>query len=145
MDFSAETAMSTALLNADQTRPTPRVNAQTPGQAGTSAREFEQFFVMHTLQSMYSGIEAEAPFGGGSGERAFRSFLLDEFAKQVVAAGGVGLADQVQAELVRMQAQAAQPAATAQTDVTAQTGGPLMTAHQPDPSQPNHEGDHHGA
>lgn len=94
-----------AILERGLERAAPQMRAGTAAEASNSAVEFEEFFIFHVLQSMSSGLEAEAPFGGGSSERAFRSFMLEAYAEEIVASGGLGLADQVQAELVRMQAQ----------------------------------------
>ena len=67
------------------------------------AEDFEASFVSQMLQPMFAGLETDGPFGGGQGEATWRSFLVDEMAKQVVRAGGLGLADRVMGEMLRMQ------------------------------------------
>jgi Rod binding domain-containing protein len=42
-------------------------------------------------------------FGGGQGEKVFRSLLFQEYGKQTAKAGGIGIADMVQKEILRLQ------------------------------------------
>jgi Rod binding domain-containing protein len=42
-------------------------------------------------------------FGGGEAENMFRSFLLQEYGKTVAKAGGVGISDMVQRQLLELQ------------------------------------------
>ena len=44
-----------------------------------------------------------ALFGGGQGEEMFRSMMFDEYGKQIAPSGGIGIADMVQKEILRMQ------------------------------------------
>jgi Rod binding domain-containing protein len=48
-------------------------------------------------------VETPAPFGGGQGETMFRSFMTDAFAEQMTRSGGVGIADSVRLEMLKMQ------------------------------------------
>ena len=52
---------------------------------------------------MFKDVGAEAPFNGGHGEAAFKSFMSDAMAKQVTKAGGVGLSDRVAQEMLKLQ------------------------------------------
>jgi Rod binding domain-containing protein len=54
---------------------------------------------------MFEGLSTEAPFGGGEAEGTWRGFLVDAMAKQAVRGGGIGLADQVVAQMLKMQEQ----------------------------------------
>ena len=56
------------------------------------------------LRPMFEGLSTEAPFGGGHAEETWRGFMIDEMGKQISRSGGIGLADQVMAEMIRMQA-----------------------------------------
>ena len=55
------------------------------------------------LEQMWTGIEAEAPFGGGHAEKVYRSMVVGEYAKSISAAGGIGIADQVYREILSAQ------------------------------------------
>jgi Rod binding domain-containing protein len=75
-----------------------------------TAEAFEASFLSQMLKPMFEGLSTEAPFGGGEAEGAWRGFLVEAMAKQTVRAGGVGLADQVVAQMLKMQ-EAREPAA----------------------------------
>jgi flagellar protein FlgJ len=68
-----------------------------------AGQEFESFFVGQMLESMYAGMDADPTFGGGPGENAFRSLLLQEYGKATAQHGGFGIADAVQREILRLQ------------------------------------------
>ena len=68
-----------------------------------TAQQFEATFMAQMLRPMFEGLSTEAPFGGGHAEETWRGFMIDEMGKQITRAGGVGLADQVMAAMIRMQ------------------------------------------
>lgn len=68
-----------------------------------TAQEFEAGFLAQMLRPMFEGLSTEAPFGGGHAEETWRGFMIDEMGKQISRSGGIGLADQVMAEMIRMQ------------------------------------------
>jgi Rod binding domain-containing protein len=87
-----------------QRKPAPNVaDVKTREQAEAVAQQFERMFVAEMLQPMFSGIETDGPFGGGQGEEVFRPMLLDQYADAVARAGGVGVADAVLKEILRLQ------------------------------------------
>ncbi|SMX40298.1 flagellar rod assembly protein/muramidase FlgJ [Octadecabacter ascidiaceicola] len=55
------------------------------------AQSLEAAFLSEMLKSAGIG-ETPSEFGGGAGEDQFASFMRDEQAKQMTAAGGIGLA-----------------------------------------------------
>lgn len=67
------------------------------------AEEFEAMFIAQMLAPMFESLDTDGPFGGGSAEKAFRPMLVEEYAKQMSAQGGIGIADQVYTEILRMQ------------------------------------------
>ena len=77
------------------------------GVAGSKAREaaesFEAFFISQMLADMFAGVETDPLFGGGPGETVFRSLMIDEYGKSVASSGGIGIADNVLREIVRLQ------------------------------------------
>jgi flagellar protein FlgJ len=75
----------------------------TAAQAAKTAEDFEAFFLGQMLQPMFNGLEAEAPFGGGHAEKIWRTMMVDEMGKAMAEAGGIGIADQVQREILRLQ------------------------------------------
>ena len=68
-----------------------------------TAQDFEAFFVTQAFESMFAGLNSDPMFGGGQGEAVFRSLLLQEYGKAAARAGGFGIADAVQREMIRIQ------------------------------------------
>lgn len=83
-----------------RTPSTPRV---VPERMRQTAEDFEASFVAQMLRPMFEGISTDAPFGGGEAEATWRGFLLDEMGKQVARSGGIGLADQVVSQMLKLQ------------------------------------------
>ena len=73
------------------------------GKIKETAQSFESSFLSIMFSQMFSGVETSAPFGGGEGEKMFRSFFSDAVAKQVSKAGGIGLASSVSREMLKLQ------------------------------------------
>lgn len=74
-----------------------------PAAAKAAAKQFESMFLSQMMQQMMSGVGADPMFGGGQGEEMFKSVLVDEWAKKATAAGGVGLSDAIQRQLLKTQ------------------------------------------
>lgn len=68
-----------------------------------TADQFEASFLAQMMKPMFEGLKTDGPFGGGEGEATWRSFMIEAMAKQTVKTGGIGLADQVVAQMLRMQ------------------------------------------
>jgi Rod binding domain-containing protein len=86
---------------------TPQTPASTTDlvrtQAKDAAQKFEGQFLSIMLQQMFQGVPTDGPFGGGFGEEMFRSMMTDAMGKEMVKTGGIGLADTVQREILKMQ------------------------------------------
>ena len=67
------------------------------------AKDFEAVFISQMLQPMFQNLGAEAPFGGGHGEDVWRSMQVQEYGKAITEAGGIGIADSVLREMIKMQ------------------------------------------
>jgi Rod binding domain-containing protein len=81
--------------------------AQGAEEARRVAEEFEAVFLAEMLAPMFDNLDTEGLGGGGAGERMFRPMLVEQYAKAIAQAGGVGIADSVMTEILRMQANAA--------------------------------------
>jgi len=86
------------------TTPQPAPNTASARMRET-AEAFEASFLAQMLKPMFDGLKTDGPFGGGQGEETWRSFMIEAMAKQTVKAGGIGLADQVMAQMLKMQEQ----------------------------------------
>lgn len=68
-----------------------------------AAEEFESVFLNNMLQSMFTSLEDGGVWGSGNGAEAWQGLLVDEYAKTITEAGGIGLADSVERELLALQ------------------------------------------
>lgn len=100
-DVSA-TFSSVANTIAGGTAPKLRANANLESVKAT-AQDFEAFFVSQVLESMFAGLKTDGPFGGGQGELVFRSLMLQEYGKVLAERGGLGLADGVVRDMLKLQ------------------------------------------
>jgi flagellar protein FlgJ len=96
------TAQSFQALHASQRLPKTNASANMAKMRET-AREFEAVFIAQMLQPMFENLSPEAPFGGGHGEDVWRSMQVQEYGKAISKAGGIGIADQVLREMIKMQ------------------------------------------
>jgi flagellar protein FlgJ len=95
----SDLAVSPSLL-----QPTPATPVATARMRDT-AESFEASFLAQMLKPMFEGLKTDGPFGGGEAESTWRGFMIEAMAKQTVKAGGIGLADQVVAQMMKMQEQ----------------------------------------
>ena len=68
-----------------------------------AAQEFEAVFLNTMLQNMFTGLESGGTWGSGPGSDAWQGLLIDEYARSIAKAGGIGLADSVERELLALQ------------------------------------------
>lgn len=71
-----------------------------------AAQDFEAMFVSEMVKPMFEGLDPDPMFGGGKGEEIFKDMLIQEYGKKIAAAGGIGIAEHVKAEMIRMQEEA---------------------------------------
>ncbi len=90
----------------------PPIPAPGPTQAGPgvdrqrvrqAAEDFEAVFLSQMLQPMFEGLETDGMFGGGSAEQIYRGVLVQEYGKALAQRGGVGIADAVEQEMLKLQ------------------------------------------
>lgn len=68
-----------------------------------AAQEMESVFLSQMLGHMFEGIEVDGVFGGGQAEQVYRDMLNQEYGKIISEAGGIGLADSIKAEMIKLQ------------------------------------------
>lgn len=84
------------------------INAKSNGDADKVAKEFERMTLAQLLSYTDTDNDiSDTMFGGGAGERAFKPFLYEEYAKGFSEAGGIGLAAAVKSEILKLQEAAA--------------------------------------
>lgn len=67
------------------------------------ANEFEAQFISQMLENMFSTVDTKGFLGGGEAEETYRSMMIDEYGKIIARSGGVGVADHVKREMLRVQ------------------------------------------
>lgn len=71
--------------------------------ARETAQNFEGVFLAEMLKPMFEDIEAAPPFGGGTGSKIWRDLQTQEYGKAIAKAGGIGIADAVLHQMIKMQ------------------------------------------
>jgi Rod binding domain-containing protein len=86
-------------------RPAPLTGPTQFEQMRSKAVELEGVFLNTLVSQMFAGLDTEGAFGGGFAEKTWRSLQTEQYASQLAEGGGIGLADQIVSEMLRMQEQ----------------------------------------
>lgn len=84
----------------------PKVDTTAPGyeKLRKQAVELEGVFLNTLMKEMFASIKTdEDSFGGGFGEDTWRGMQAEQFAGALAETGGIGLADQLMSDLLRLQ------------------------------------------
>ena len=73
-------------------------------QIDATAKEFEAVFLSEMINIMFKGIKTDPMFGGGAGEEMFRSFMVNEYGREIAHNNGIGIADDIKQSIIDMQA-----------------------------------------
>ena len=73
------------------------------GKTKSAAGEFESMFLNSMFEQMNTKVDGEGPFGGSGAQKVWRSFLTNQYAQMYAKAGGVGIANHVYDELLKLQ------------------------------------------
>ena len=71
--------------------------------AKSASGEFEAMFLNSMFEQMNTKVDGEGPFGGSGAQKVWRSFLTNQYAQMYAKAGGVGIANHVYDELLKLQ------------------------------------------
>jgi peptidoglycan hydrolase FlgJ len=88
------------------TIPLAKVDTTAPGyeRLRKQAVELEGVFLNTLMKEMFSSIKTdEGSFGGGFAEETWRGMQAEQFAGALAETGGIGLADQLMGDLLRLQ------------------------------------------
>ena len=78
--------------------------AQKEAKARKTSQDFEAMFLEQTLERLFASGGAEGPLGdNGVGGEVYRSMLVKEYAGNIAKSGGVGIANQVYREILKLQ------------------------------------------
>ncbi len=70
-----------------------------------AAEDFEAVFLTQMIKPMFDTLPTDTMFGGGQAENIYRGLMVEEFGKSVAKNGGIGIADSVYRELLKLQEQ----------------------------------------
>ena len=69
-----------------------------------AARDFEAMALGQLLQPMFETVDlSRTPMGGGAAEQMWMPMLVNEVARKIASQGGLGLAQPVFTQMLRMQ------------------------------------------
>ncbi len=73
-------------------------------QIEAAAKQFESVFIAEMLKPMFQEVNTPDPmFGGGKGEEIFNGMMVDQYGRMLADRGGIGIAEKVRSELLRLQ------------------------------------------
>ena len=78
---------------------TPEQRAAAVAKIHATAKDFEAQFIGTMMDQAYEHVD----LGGGQGSDAFKSVMMGAIGKKIAAGRGVGLASQVEAEMLKLQ------------------------------------------
>lgn len=91
----------------DRTPPSTTPNTLSPAQQvkfQKAASDFEAMAITQLLTPIFNTVDqSKSMFGGGEGEAAWRPMMITAIAKQMTAHGGLGLAQPIMQQMIRMQ------------------------------------------
>jgi peptidoglycan hydrolase FlgJ len=67
------------------------------------AVELEGVFLNTLMSQMFSSLDARNEFGGGYAEETWRGMQAEQYSSMIAENGGIGLADDILADLLTMQ------------------------------------------
>ncbi len=68
-----------------------------------AAEDFEAMFLSQMLAPVFAELGKDSLLGGGPGEQVYRSMMVQEYGKAIAGAGGLGIADTVEREMLKLQ------------------------------------------
>ena len=68
-----------------------------------AAEQFESVFLAQMMAPMFDGLGEDELFGGGPSTQIYRSMMVQEYGKAIARTGGVGIADAVEREILKLQ------------------------------------------
>lgn len=72
-------------------------------QADRVAHDFEAMFISQMLEPMFGDSVGDALFGDSTTKEVYKGLMVEEYGKQIVKSGGIGIASFVKRELLKLQ------------------------------------------
>lgn len=91
-------------ITAEKARATgQQVAGQTEAKVRAAAEDFEAVFLTEMLRPAFEQLSTDGLTGGGQGEKIYRSLMVQEYGKAIANTGGIGLADSVYRDILKLQ------------------------------------------
>jgi Rod binding domain-containing protein len=88
---------------ADPISPIPPAPPAVDPKARAAAKAFEAVFIGQMTKLMMETAPVEGDFSGGHGEEMFRGVLAEQLGTAIAQGRGIGIADKVLGEIIRLQ------------------------------------------
>ena len=75
----------------------------TPQQAEAAGKDFESMFLSQMLEQMFGDSIGDDAFGDADSSDVYKSMMVDAYGKEISRSGGIGIADYVKKELLKLQ------------------------------------------
>ncbi len=100
-------AATTATLFANQAAipgaTLPKAGKMTEAQATTASKDFEAMFLSEMLGQMFGDSVGTDAFGDADSSEIYKGMMVDAYGKEIGKSGGIGIADYVKKELLKIQ------------------------------------------
>lgn len=80
-----------------------QITGQTQAKIRATAEDFEAVFLTEMLRPAFEQLSTDGLTGGGQGEKIYRSLMVQEYGKAIANTGGIGLADSVYRDILKLQ------------------------------------------
>ncbi len=107
MTINASPAPSIAALASTVRDPADLLSENELEQIKDTAREFEALVLSQFLAPLFADVDQGGLTGNGPGHGAYQAMMQEHYANAIADRGGFGIADQIQASLIRFQAASA--------------------------------------
>jgi len=72
-------------------------------QINKTSQDFEAVFIGQMVQQMFGESVGNEAFGSEETSDIYKSMMMNEFGKQIAKSGGIGIADTIKKELLKLQ------------------------------------------
>ena len=80
-----------------------RVKSMNMDQINAVSKDFESMFVSQMVGQMFGDSQGTEAYGNNDTSEVYKTMMVDEYSKQITRAGGIGIADYVKQELLKLQ------------------------------------------
>ena len=98
--------LNTATMLAASGSPIPGLPTgrhMTPQQAEAAAKDFESMFISQMVEQMFGESIGDEAFGDSDSSQIYKGLMIDAYGKEIAKSGGIGIADYVKKELLKLQ------------------------------------------